>query len=343
MNYTYTITRSGALVTFDDGTSRTVPSENAKQFELVLEGIKKGVSAEEMRKLVDGREYVKYWACGVFVIRDDKMTWIERPNFEIPECLQKELREFALNNWPAESFANFMRLLLQNPSKRSIETFYQFIQNQGLTIDADGYVVGYKSIRNDWTDWHTGTIDNRPGCQPVMDRSKVDDDPTQECSVGFHFGGRQYVMSFGGCDKRIVAVRVNPKDLVCVPHDCQYGKVRVCTYKVLREIPQEGEFKSYWNAGLVGESEGPACEGCLFADVAAGRECPSCGTFYGEGDKYCKICGAQLPEAKDDDDDDDDDDGEQADTCPNCGTDRVFDEHGAGAAFCTGCGYRYED
>lgn len=153
-----------------------------------------------------------------------------------------------------------------------------------------------------------------------------------------HFGGRNYVLSFGGSDKRIVAVRVNPKDLVCVPHDCQYGKVRVCTYKVLREIPQEGEFKSYWNAGLVGESECPGCSAFSYTDVLAGRECPSCGTFYGEDDEYCRICGAQLPETEDEDEDD-----EQADSCPNCGTDRVFDEQGEGAAFCTGCGHRFED
>lgn len=337
MNYTYLITKSGVLVTFDDGTSKAVPSENKNQLEQVLNGISAKISGDEMRRLVDGREYIKYWACGVFVIRDDKMSWTERPDFEIPECLQKELREYALNNWPAESFAKFLRLLLQNPSKRSIETFFQFIQNQGLTIDADGYVVGYKSIRSDWTDHHTGTVDNHPGQRPVMDRSKVDDDPLRECSTGFHFGGRKYVLSFGGSGSRIVAVRVNPADLVCVPHDCDYGKVRVCTYLVLREIPREGEFKGYYEAGFVGEPEPGAADetGSLFDDLKAGRECPNCGTGYAEEDEFCRVCGTSLP--------DDDDDDEQTDSCPNCGTDRVFDEHGEGAAFCTGCGRRFED
>ena len=183
-DYTYTITKNSILVTFEDGTTRTVPSENKKQFDAVIEGLRAQVPAEELIQLMDGREYIKHWACGAFAINDNKLVWVEHPGFEVPECLAAQVREFAANNWPAESFCKFLRMLLKNPSKRSIETFYQFIKEQGLTIDADGYVIGYKSVRPNWTDWHTGTVNNYPGQQPEMARSKVDDDPANECSTG---------------------------------------------------------------------------------------------------------------------------------------------------------------
>lgn len=340
MAYTKLITRSHVLVTFDDGESRTVPSENKKQFEAVIAALARRVPDQELRELMDGRGYIRHWACGAFKIADNKISWTEHPEFEIPACLQSVLREFAENNWPAESFCRFLRLLLQNPSKRSVETFYQFIHAQGLTIDDDGFVIGYKSVRPDWTDWHTGTVDNHPGCHPVMDRSKVDDDPKNECSVGFHFGGRQYVSTFGGSDKRVIAVRVNPADLVCVPHDCDHGKVRVCTYKVLREIPRDGEFKAYYGDGLVGES---AFVGLTLPEIcfAEGRECCACGTIAGDEDEFCRICGARLPELADEEGDDEEE-VDDPEFCPQCGSPRLVNpETDDFFPCCTGCGYKF--
>ena len=58
-----------------------------------------------------------------------------------------------------------------------------------------------------------------------------------------HFGGHEYASTFG---PRMVLVRVDPADLVCVPHDCSQGKVRVCRYWVVKEVPNETKMRSFF-------------------------------------------------------------------------------------------------
>jgi hypothetical protein len=50
-----------------------------------------------------------------------------------------------------------------------------------------------------------------------------------------------YVASYGSVNSgdRIVIVKVNPADVVSVPKDCSYQKVRTCRYEVVGEY--EGE------------------------------------------------------------------------------------------------------
>ena len=68
-----------------------------------------------------------------------------------------------------------------------------------------------------------------------MPRNKISDDPRVACHEGLHCGNLAYVRDFGGTDggKRIVIVRVDPADVVCVPYDSSMHKVRVCKYTVV--------------------------------------------------------------------------------------------------------------
>jgi hypothetical protein len=62
-----------------------------------------------------------------------------------------------------------------------------------------------------------------------MARHEVQDDPYNSCSTGLHVGTFNYARGFG--DTRI-RVRINPADVVSVPHDGAGEKIRVCVLRV---------------------------------------------------------------------------------------------------------------
>ena len=82
-----------------------------------------------------------------------------------------------------------------------------------------------------FTDWHTKKMTINIGKPVTMDRQECDSDPYQTCSSGLHVGAPGYVSTFGRGDKNyILAVMVNPANVVAVPVDYGYEKMRVCEY-----------------------------------------------------------------------------------------------------------------
>jgi hypothetical protein len=131
---------------------------------------------------------------------------------------------------PVEPLVNFLKNLLANPSKRSIEELYKFLEHKNMPITDDGCFLGYKGVRDDYMDVHSGRFDNHPGKVHEMPRSKVDDDFRRGCSYGFHVGSLEYATGWG---PRTVIVKVNPKDVVSVPEDCNWQKLRTAKYEVI--------------------------------------------------------------------------------------------------------------
>jgi hypothetical protein len=127
-----------------------------------------------------------------------------------------------------------MENLLENPSKRSVDELYGFLEKNNLPITPDGHFLAYKKVRNDYKDVYSGTMDNSPGQVVTMPRNKVDDDKDRTCSVGLHFCSEGYLNHFGG--ERVVIVKVNPRDVVSIPSDYNNTKGRACQYEVIGEV-----------------------------------------------------------------------------------------------------------
>ena len=141
-------------------------------------------------------------------------------------------------------FVNFLEKLAQNPQKESSASLYTFIQNHGLTIRADGDFIAYKGLLEDYTSVHSGPgivnnvptrghLLNKPGSIVELKRSDISSDTSNGCAVGLHAGTASYASSFG---KVVVAVAINPRDVVSVPKDSSFQKIRVCRYEVLTEL-----------------------------------------------------------------------------------------------------------
>ena len=145
------------------------------------------------------------------------------------------------------AMVRFLEKLSQNPSYRSQNRLYAWLNNSDLTLLDDGRFIGYKVVGPDLKSWHSGVawvdkvkveghIPNEPGSVVSMPRKMVNDDYNTHCSNGLHVGNRSYMHSFSSnfSDPRVLTVAVDPKKVVTVPTDARDSKLRVCQYEVLR-------------------------------------------------------------------------------------------------------------
>jgi hypothetical protein len=186
-----------------------------------------------------------------------KFASIEICDGEIFYCGEKlhnyvvdRILAFMQESLPFQPLVNFLEKLMENPSKRAVDELYRFLEHKHLPICEDGDFLAYKSVRNDYKDHHTGKFDNRVGQVLSMPRNAVCDNAEVGCSDGFHAGSYEYAKSFGGDGSRLVIVKINPADVVSVPHDCECQKLRTSRYVVVKDFehlyhnPLNTEFKS---------------------------------------------------------------------------------------------------
>lgn len=155
---------------------------------------------------------------------------------------------FMRNNLPYERLIKFAENLYQNPSNRAREELYKFLEHKNMPITEDGCFLAYKGVSSDFWSKTGGTIAvlsgkvnaagqiyNGVGEQIVVERGDVDDNCNNTCSKGIHAGSVNYATDFAGSYGKIVIVKINPKDCVSVPTDCDGQKLRTCAYTVIGE------------------------------------------------------------------------------------------------------------
>jgi hypothetical protein len=133
---------------------------------------------------------------------------------------------------------NFLKNVLENPSRTAVEEGYDFLEHQNIPLTEDGCFLAYKVVRADYFDKYKGIIRNKVGDKPRIERREVDDDRRRECSYGLHVGGLAYSGpggSYYNSGDRVMIVKVNPRDIVSVPLDYDANKMRVCEYEVVGE------------------------------------------------------------------------------------------------------------
>lgn len=181
---------------------------------------------------------IQQWLGDKFVVGEDQFTardgtrrrHILYKGVKVPEQIVERIWRMASNNESPGPLFNFWERLQKNPSKRSVDSLFSFLQHEGIPIEADGTFLAYKGIRNDLKDQYTGTVDNSPGQVHEMARNLVSDDPRTACHYGFHVGAKRYADGHGPVT---VICRVDPEHVVCVPYDSSAEKMRVCKYEVV--------------------------------------------------------------------------------------------------------------
>ena len=200
----------------------------------------------------------------------------------------------------------FILKLNLNPSKRAVDELYTFLEHRALPITDNGNFQAYKAVNSDYTDKYSGKFLNTIDAVLEMPRNKVDDDKNVGCSYGFHAGTIEYAKQFSGGTGHIVLVEINPADVVSIPTDCQYQKLRTCKYKVVGEYEIDltdplyaSRFETDQDDDVDLWSDDEVCSDCLEESYGNCDDCDCC-----EG---CCNCSQ----------DDDDDDDEEEDVVEN--------------------------
>ena len=158
----------------------------------------------------------------------------------LPYSLSMRILDFAKNNLPVEPLLRFWANLNLNPSYRSVQQLHDFLEKNNHPLTVDGCFLAYRRVSDDFKDFYTNKVDNSIGAEVSMPRNRVNEDPTQTCSYGLHVANYEYACNFYHSGSgRLVAVKVNPKDVVAVPTDYNQAKMRVCAFTVLEEIKAE--------------------------------------------------------------------------------------------------------
>jgi hypothetical protein len=232
-----------------------------------------------IKKLYAKYEQIEVKDGNVFV-NDEVMHSLDAQR--IIECLAKGA--------DATHIFKFVIRLQKNPSSRAVQELYKFLEHKNLGISAEGTLIAYKALRNNYTDKHTGKFDNSVGNVLEMPRNKVDDDKEHGCSYGFHAGSLKYATEFASGNDRVVLVEIDPADVVSIPTDCEFQKLRTCRYKVISEFERPLEEHIPYDSSLetddvdLWEDDELSCPECDCCSIDCDycnccNECCDCGDF----------------------------------------------------------------
>lgn len=184
---------------------------------------------------------------------------------------------------------NFIERLGNNPSMRSRDQLYTWLAERNFTITPSGKFIAYKGVSKCGDKFQShfsgrasvngveqnGQIVQGIGDVVTMPRPKVNDNADIGCSQGLHAGTWEYASTFG--NGYTLTVEIDPANVVSVPSDCSFQKLRVCEYRITgaAEIP--------YSERVVADYDDDEDEGDEY-------ECLHSSNMYGT----CDYCGCDL-------------------------------------------------
>jgi hypothetical protein len=250
MQYSLVGTDDGSNITvFVSGRTPLVAHSSHPNFEKILEGALAG--DESVSDLFD----VALTAATRFERLTERVTTsngrLYLDGVEVNNALSAQVVRFigeGVEDW--KPLVNFFENVQANQNEHSREQLYSWLNDRQFTITPEGNIVGYKGVQKKLDsdelvsinsgsaivdgEVHSGYIPNQIGSVIEMPRDQVAHDPGTGCSTGLHVGTYEYANSFAR--GALLEVHVNPRDVVSVPTDCNFQKMRVCRYRVVGVI-----------------------------------------------------------------------------------------------------------
>jgi len=149
--------------------------------------------------------------------------------------LVSRVKDLRKKNLPYDHLINFLKRAFLNPKKFVIDELFDWLDRNDMPITDDGYFLAYKRVSEDYTDCHTGTVNNHVGNHLVFPMEKRTDlvDRSCECSSGgYHVCAFDYLSNFGGA--RTMVVKVDPQFVYSFPRGG--AKIQVWEYDVVAEL-----------------------------------------------------------------------------------------------------------
>lgn len=288
-DYSRLITNRSITISFD-GDTKTVMKESPNYDKLLL--ALREERWDDIPGLLTPETAVSHMSHGDMRVENGQVfVKAADGDFAVPSGLNTTILFYIENSLPFEPLVKFAINLSQNPSYRSVQQLFTFLEKNNFTITEDGKFIAYKSVRNDFMDVHSGKYDNSIGNVVSMPRNQVNEDPEQTCSYGLHVANYDYAHSiYAG--PVTVFVEVNPKDVVAVPVDYNNAKMRVCEYKVLGL--SKGEIKDPIYRDVNPEDRDADINDDMDVDLDD-DECGTCGEIVDPNwNSYCSNCGEAI-------------------------------------------------
>lgn len=234
MKVPYTITNQSITVVLGNDI-HVIPSDEKTVYDNVKNLLRESVHDKEaILNAIDKSKAVEVYSKGLVKVTGGVVYYKDEP---VHNTLTDRILELMDEGFDIGPWAVFVENLMDNPSYRARECLYNFLEQFHAPLTEDGCFIAFKRVTQDFKDIYTKTFDNSPGTVVVMDRKMVDDDPNRTCSAGLHVAADRYLDSYASTyNSKTVMVKVNPADVVSVPKDYNFAKMRVCKYEVLAEI-----------------------------------------------------------------------------------------------------------
>ena len=214
------------------GKSHTISKDTHMNYGKIVDALKAKDWAA-LVELVEPAKAIVNFGKGYVKIENGVVYWKGVP---FNNALSNRMIEMYQDGFPIDPMVRFMENLMANPSKRSVDQVYGFLEKNNLPITEDGHFLAYKKVGKNYLDIHSNTIDNSIGQVVEMDRNLVDDDPDSHCSTGLHFCSETYLQSFGSGGDPVMILKINPADVVSIPTDYNGAKGRCMRYEVIAEV-----------------------------------------------------------------------------------------------------------
>ena len=243
------------------GRNYLVKKDNHLNYDQIVEAMHEQ-DWDKVADLVDVHKSIKSFYDGEIEIKNNAIYYKGHP---LHNALTSRLLQLYRDKMPLDHLVNFFHKLMQNPSNRAVNELYAFLECNALPITPDGYFLGYKRVflkkedgddeKDDpnsgtFVDHHTKSVNNNPGKIVTMDRNMVNENKHELCAEGLHICSFEYLKTFNR-GHPIVVVKVNPRDVVSVPKEHGFTKLRCCQYKVLHEYEGGEEHDAFNSAYYV--------------------------------------------------------------------------------------------
>ena len=237
-----TLTNGTLTLILDDGAQILTARNDHPKWNEIIEAFKSD-NANKLISLISLKSVIEDYTVGMLSINGTGVTYAGKPIHTIDA---ERVMAFLRDGLPYKPIANYIERKMANPSSRAINEMYNFLEHKNMPLTDKGTFIAYKGVSEDFYSI-TGNLDtvvvqgninaegkilNAIGSTIEVQRSSVDDDFRKGCSHGLHAGSLSYAAGWG---KKVILVEIDPADVVSIPEDCSYQKLRCCKYKVVGE------------------------------------------------------------------------------------------------------------
>src|SRR5271170_2036247 len=137
----------------------------------LIKAVKEG-RLQEIPALVSAAKRIEIFSKGAFLVKDGK---VEINGIAAPEVLGNKIIRFSDDGLPFQPLLKFAQNLQQNPSFRSVNELFQFLEKNDHPITENGNFIAYKRVKSNFMDIYSGKFDNSVGNLVEVPRNQVDE------------------------------------------------------------------------------------------------------------------------------------------------------------------------